>query len=124
MRVILIDNLFARKLFGSGSLIPEEIDIYRQQTMAFRRKFGRDMGADDPFFFDPEADTPCFRSPAAAGYAVEKLAELMEQAGVAPAHVYAFRKTGGLLPPGAASLTPPEIEEWEAAVAEYYGTAS
>jgi hypothetical protein len=119
-----MDNLFARKLFRSGSVIPEEIDIYRRQTMAFRRKFGRDMGPDDPFFFDPEADTPRFRRPSDAGYAVEKVADLLQQAGADPAHVYAFRKTGGLLPPEAASLTAQEVEEWEAAVAEYYGTVS
>ena len=124
MRVMLMDNPFARSLFRSGSRIPGENDIYRRQTMAFRRKFGRDMGPDDPFFFDPEADTPRFRTPAQAGYAFGEVAELIEQAGIAPAHVYAFRKTGGLLPPGAASLTPQEIEEWEAAVVEYYTTVS
>lgn len=28
------------------------------QQQAFREKFGRDMGPDDPIFFDPEADEP------------------------------------------------------------------
>jgi hypothetical protein len=27
----------------------------RKQVQEFRRKFGRKMGAQDPFFFDPEA---------------------------------------------------------------------
>jgi hypothetical protein len=124
MRLILMDNLSARKLIRSSSLTPEETDIYRRQTADFRRKFGRDMGPDDPFFFDPEGETPRFRDPAEAGSAVDLVAALMEQAGMEPAHVYAFRKTGGLLPPGIARLTGEETEEWEAAVAEYYGTVS
>ena len=94
-------------------------DVYRRQTMAFRRKFGREMGPDDPFFFDPAAAAPCFREPEAAEDVLGKLAELFEERGADPAHVFAFRKTGGLLPPGAARLTHRELGEWEAAVAEY-----
>ena len=82
------------------------------------------MGPDDPFFFDPDADTPRFRSPADAGYALAKLAELIQEAGADPAHIYAFHKTGGLLPPGAAPMTPSELAEWEAAVEEYYRSLS
>jgi hypothetical protein len=105
--------------------MPKEIDVYRRQTSAFRRKFGREMGPGDPFFFDPDADTPRFRNANDAGYALARLAELLRQAGLDAAHVYAFQKTGGLLPPGVASLTAQEVEEWEAAVAEYgdFGTA-
>ena len=124
MRVMLMDNPFARSLFRSGSRIPGETKYIAGRPWPSCWKFGRDMGPDDPFFFDPEADTPRFRTPAQAGYAFGEVAELIEQAGIAPAHVYAFRKTGGLLPPGAASLTPQEIEEWEAAVVEYYTTVS
>ena len=29
-----------------------------QQLEAFRRKFGREPGADDPVFFDPDEDYP------------------------------------------------------------------
>lgn len=124
MRVIRMDNLFARKLLRSGSQTPEETGIYQRQTADFRRKFGRDMGPNDPFFFDPEADAPRFRDPTDAGSALDLVAALIEQAGMGPAHVYAFRKTGGLLPPGVATLTQQETEEWEAAVAEYYGRVS
>ena len=31
-------------------------DILREQREAFRKKFGRDPGPNDPIFFDPEAD--------------------------------------------------------------------
>ena len=97
----------------------KEIDIYRRQTMAFRRKFGRDMGPNDPFFFDPHADTPRFRQAKDADSVLAKLEEMFRQAGADAAHVYAFRKTGGLLPPGTVKLTLREIAEWKAAVAEY-----
>jgi len=118
-----MDNRFARQLFRCGRLNPKEIDAYLEQMDAFRRKFGREMGPDDPFFFDPDADTPCFRPPDDAEYALERVAELMEQAGMDAAHVYAFRQTG-LLPPGMARLTPAQLEEWEQAVAEFHRRAS
>jgi hypothetical protein len=100
--------------------LSKKIDIYRRQTMAFRRKFGREMGPGDPFFFDPDADTPRFRDPQDSGYVLAMLADLFQQVGADAADVYAFRKTGGLLPPRSAKLTPRELAEWEAAVAEYY----
>ena len=124
MRVILMDNLFARKLLRSPSQAAEETGIYQRQTADFRSKFGREMGPDDPFFFDPEADTPRFRDPADAGSAVDLVASLLEQFGMEPAYVYAFRQTGGLLPPGVATLTAQETEEWESAVADYYGSVT
>jgi hypothetical protein len=98
---------------------PEDLDAYRVQTEAFRKKFGREMGPDDPFFFDREADTPQFRSPGDINVAIDLLAMLMGQAGMDAAAIYAFKKTGGLFPTEAANLTPEEIVEWNAAVYEY-----
>ena len=95
------------------------MDAYLRQTRAFRRKFGREMGPDDPFFFDPEAATPRFRRPRDAGAVLVKLAQLFQEAGADAAHVYAFRRTGGLLPPGTAKLSARELARWERAVAEY-----
>jgi hypothetical protein len=37
---------------------PEGSEILESQRIAFREKFGRDPGPEDPIFFDPEADTP------------------------------------------------------------------
>jgi hypothetical protein len=104
-----------RKLFPD----PNEFDAYREQTAAFRRKFGREMGPDDPFFFDPEAETPQFCSPEHAGVALDLLATLMGQAGIDPAAVYAFKKTQGLLPTGTHRLTDDEMAEWDDAILEY-----
>jgi len=115
-----MDNALARKLLGSKSQVPEEIPIYRDQTAAFRRKFGRDMGPDDPFFFDPDADTPRFRSPSDADYAIDWIARLMVEAHVDPAAIYAFKRTGGLIPTASLSLLPHELVEWNAAIYEYH----
>jgi hypothetical protein len=90
-----------------------------EQTAAFREKFGRDMGPDDPFFFDPDADTPQFRGPEDAGYAIDFLARLMAEAGVEPAAIYAFKRTGGLFPSSTMPLDQNDLDEWNAAVYEY-----
>jgi len=39
-------------------LRPEVREILERQGQAFCAKFGREMGHDDPMFFDPDADTP------------------------------------------------------------------
>ena len=58
-----MDNRFARKLFHNCPVDPKDLDVYRAQLEAFRKKFGREMGPDDPFFFDPTAAEPQFRPP-------------------------------------------------------------
>ncbi len=117
---ISMDNALARKLFRT----PEEFEVYREQTAAFRRKFGREMGPEDPFFFDPDADTPQFRSPEHAAYAIDLIAVLMGQAGVDPAAIYAFKKTRGLFPTADRRLTIDEMTEWNSAIHEYHGKLS
>jgi hypothetical protein len=97
----------------------DHFDVYRDQTATFRRKFGREMGPDDPFFFDPNAETPQFRASYEGWYAVDQIALIMGQAGVDSATVYAFRKTGGLFPTGDRPMTPNEIAQWTGAVNEY-----
>ena len=99
---------------------PDAIEAYRRQTEAFLRRFGREMGPDDPFFFDPDADTPRFLPPDKAAGALEFIANVMTQAGVDPAAVYAFRKTGGLLPVRGREMRPEDLAEWNAAFDEYY----
>jgi len=117
--VIPMNNAFARKLFRSDSAEPEALDVYHEQLDAFRRKFGREMGPDDPFFFDPDADTPQFRSPRDAGQALAMIAEMMGQAGVDAAAIYAFKRTGGLFPSETRHLSLEEALEWNAALSEY-----
>ena len=114
-----MDKGFADKLLDADPVRPEKTEIYRQQTEAFRRKFGREMGPEDPFFFDPDADTPQFRSPQDADVAIDLLARLMGEAGVDAASIYAFKKTGGLFPTASLALSPEERVEWNAAMQEY-----
>jgi hypothetical protein len=115
-----MDNEFARRLFRNRSLKPQELAVYRRQLRAFRKKFGREMGPDDPFFFDPAADAPQVRAPEYADEALLLLTELMGQAGVDPAAIYAFRKTRGIFPTAGHPLGPDEMEEWNSAVEEYH----
>ena len=92
--------------------------VYRKQIEAFRRKFGREMRPDDPFFFDPNLPTPQFRSPEEAQQVLDLLVELMAEAGIDPETIYAFKTTGGLLPSETA-FTPDQESDWNAAVREY-----
>jgi hypothetical protein len=115
-----MDNAFARKLFQSQSPAREKLDVYRSQMIAFHRKFGREMGPDDPFFFDPDADTPQFRPPRDAAHAIDLIADMMSQAGLDAAAIYAFKRTRGLFPTETRRLTPAEAIEWHAALDEYH----
>jgi hypothetical protein len=114
-----MDNGFARKLLKTRTLSPADVEVYREQRLAFQRKFGREMGPDDPFFFDPEADTPQFRSPNDSDHALTLIARLMGEAGLDPAAIYAFRKTRGLFPTSRTLLTHDQMREWNAAMSEY-----
>jgi hypothetical protein len=78
------------------------------------------MGPDDPFFFDTAAETPQYRSAKDAEFAVNLLVEVMGEAGVDPAAIYAFKHTGGLFPTDNMPLTPEELDEWNRAMDEYY----
>jgi hypothetical protein len=40
------------------TLPPEMTEMLARQRELFREKFGRDVGPDDPIFFDPDADEP------------------------------------------------------------------
>ncbi len=113
-------NGFARALFENQPRNPEELEIYRAQLDAFQRKFGRAMGPDDPFFFDPDAETPQFRGPRDADEILERMAELMTQAGVDAASVYAFKRTHGLFPALGPPFSHDELAEWTAALREYH----
>jgi hypothetical protein len=93
---------------------------YRKQVEAFRRKFGREMAPEDPFFFDPKADHPQFRPPDDLQQALDVLAELLAGVGVAPEKIFAFKRTGGLLPTEGTKLSRQERRDWDAAIKEYH----
>jgi len=100
-------------------LDPESMDMLQQQLQAFREKFGREPGPDDPIFFDPDADTP---QPFRLEKFLEKSTEAMVAAGTRPEIIFAHRKTGGLIvtEENQEKLSAEDIAEWEAAIDEYF----
>jgi len=100
-------------------LDPESTDMMQQQLQAFREKFGREPGPDDPIFFDPKADAP---QPFRLEKFLEESTEAMVAAGIRPEIIYAHRKTGGLIvtEENQEKLSAEDIAEWEAAIDEYF----
>jgi hypothetical protein len=87
------------------------------QREAFRKKFGRDPFPDDPIFFDPNANEPVPLNPQQYEQA---MIETMSQAGVDPAFIYAFRRTGRIVTEANKDrLTENELRQWNDAIDEY-----
>lgn len=40
------------------TLPPDMAAAFQEQAERFRQRFGREMGPDDPVFFDPDLDVP------------------------------------------------------------------
>lgn len=76
---------------AEGRMLQEALEASRR---AFREKFGRDPGPDDPVLFDPNADEPTPLSPEGwqAGFAAIRRAAA--DAGVDPAYVAAWQEIG------------------------------
>lgn len=97
---------------------PETLELTREQQAAFRQKFGREPGPNDPIFFDPDANTP---QPVNIEAYTQTMIEAMENAGISGALIYAFQKTGRLVSEeNQKFLTDAELKEWNDAIAEYY----
>ena len=98
-------------------LSPEAMQVLEQQRHAFREKFGCDPGPDDPVFFDPDCDTP---QPMSEAKHCSSVVNAMQKAGIAPAHIYAYLKTGMIITAVNQDLfSDDDIEEWRQAVGEY-----
>lgn len=70
------------------------LDAVRYQQEAFRAKFGRDPGPDDPLFFDPDADEPVQLTREQALKGLSELAERAEEHGWPPAMIKAWQEVG------------------------------
>ena len=110
----------SRKLQRARAQAMEKPQVKRAMADArkdFIAKFGREPLEGEPLIFDPDFDTP-------TPYTDEKMTammiEAMEAAGT-PGHlIYAYRKTGMIMGAENAGLwTEEEIDEWNAAMAEY-----
>src|SRR5262245_54783208 len=84
--------------------------ILQRQREKFIARYGREPGPEDPIFFDVPSDDE---------YDAVVTKE-MEQAGVAPAVIYAFRKTGRIITEENAKFVPASaLEAWRHAIDEY-----
>ena len=103
--------------YKSIPLSPELAKGFQEQFRRFTEKFGRPPGPDDPVFFDPRADEP---RPIIDEVVDQHMLEAMHKAGVRPALIYAYQKTGRLVTrENRTYLTRAELKEWNDAVDEW-----
>jgi hypothetical protein len=96
---------------------PEWKNLAVEVRRLFREKFGREQGPDDPFFFDPDADTP---QPLTEETVKQYLEEAATAAGVHPRIIYAMNKTGLIVTEDAYHrLSDYKRRAWDDACAEY-----
>ena len=97
-------------IFKSIPMSDEMGEIIAEQKQKFTEKFGREPGPGDKLFFDmPPVE-----------HAEHFIVEGMKKAGLDPAVIYAFEKTGLLLTETNEHLiSDVDRAEWEAAVLEY-----
>lgn len=103
-------------------MTPEMVQAVEHQMEAFRKKFHREMGPDDPLFFDPDSDTPEPISEAKmAAMFMELVSEAAKKTDIRPEILYAMRKTGRMVTEQNKHLLTREArEEWNAAIDEYH----
>jgi hypothetical protein len=85
-------------------------EILQRQREKFIARHGREPDAADPIFVDVPSDDEYD----------EMVTKAMEQAGVSPQVMYAFRKTGRIITEENAKFVPAAaLEAWHQAIAEY-----
>ena len=85
--------------------------ILENQRARFVQRFGREPGPDDLVFFDTPPETELRR----------KMIETMRRAGIRPALIYAYEKTGLMLTEENRRLmTTQDVDAFEAAVDEWH----
>lgn len=91
---------------------------FLRQLEAFRLKFGREPGPDDPIFFDPDSDTP---QPIPEGVIEAATIAAMVRAGLPGEFVYAYKKTGLIVTQtNMHDMPPDDLAAWEQAIDEYF----
>ena len=97
-------------IFKSIPINDELAQVFEEQKQKFVEKFGRQPKGSDNLFFDmPPLE-----------HAEHFMVEAMKQAGLDPAAIYAFEKTGLLVTEANEHLiSDVDRAEWEAAVLEY-----
>lgn len=99
-----------------------EIDMVHAQLRAFREKFGRDPGPNDPIFFDPDADEP---RPFPEEALLQGMQQYLRAIGVPPEFCYAFEHTQLYVTAENRHLfTSDELAAWDQAVRDFQGKQS
>src|SRR5215471_2989120 len=92
-----------------------------EQKRLFRVKFGREPGADDPLFFNPESAVPEFLGGEALEEIWRSLVQVAGESGLDPALVYAMNKTGRIVTEHNMQFpTDADLQEWNDAIDEYH----
>jgi|GraSoiStandDraft_55_1057291.scaffolds.fasta_scaffold103808_3 hypothetical protein len=97
-------------IFKSIPMSQEMVDLLEEQRQEFIQKYGHEPGPNDPIFFDmPHPEQ------------VEHMTvEAMKAAGLDPAIIYAYEKTGRLVTEDNQQLlSDADLAEWDAAIEEY-----
>jgi hypothetical protein len=96
--------------FKSIPISPDLADVLQEQRRKFIEKFGREPGPKDQIFFDmPHPE-----------HIEHMTVEAMKEAGIDPAIIYAYEKTGRLVTEDNQHLlSDADMEEWDAALEEY-----
>ena len=97
-------------IFKSIPMSGELTEVIEEQKRKFQKEQGRDFGPNDKLFFDaPPLE-----------HVEHYMVEAMKKAGLHPALIYAFEKTGLLVTEENQHLLPEkDLAEWEAAIDEY-----
>src|SRR5205823_13275825 len=98
-------------VYKSVPLSDEMKTVLEQQRQKFVEKYGREPGPNDPVFFDmPPVEQVEFRT-----------VQAMKKAGIDPAIIHAYEKTGGLLvtEENRHLISDKDLAAWQAAIEEY-----
>ncbi|MEU3534348.1 hypothetical protein AB0E70_22535 [Streptomyces murinus] len=100
----------------------EVIDMVKGQLDAFREKFGREPGPDDPFFFDFDADEPTRITKEYFDSMLLEFAERAPELGIDPALFRAWREVGYVISTENRGMaTVAEVLAYQRAVARHRG---
>jgi hypothetical protein len=98
-------------IFKSIPMSQEMVGLLEEQRQRFIEKYGREPGPNDPVFCDmPHLE-----------HVEHMTVEAMKQAGIDPAIIYAYEKTGRLVTENNQHLlSEADLSEWSAAIDEYH----
>ena len=97
-------------VYRATPISPDVADILQEQRQKFIDRHGRESGLNDPVFFDlPPLE-----------HVEHAMVEAMKKAGIDPAFIYAYEKTGLVVTEENQHLIPEkDLNEWQAAIHEY-----